>query len=457
MAASLETNKALAALLTAGIIASGSGVISRILYHPSMPEENAYVIEVTEAETGNGEEATTAEAAPLPVLLAAASPEEGESEAKKCAACHSFEPGGAAKIGPPLWGVVGRDIAAVDGFAYSDALLAKEGEWTFEELYGFVHNPKEYVPGTKMAFAGIQNPEDLADVLVYLRSLAEEPVPLPEAAEAEAQQAAGAEAEPAAEAAAAQEGAEAEPAAETAAAQGGAAAEPAAGAAAAQEEGSPAAEAEAEQASAEAEPAAEVAAAQQEGAPAAEAEAQQASAEAEPAAEAEASAGEAPDPDELVAALREAAPEQAAPEPAAPEQAALEQAALEEAAPDDAAPAADEGVGVLLAQADVDAGAKSARKCAACHSFEEGGANKIGPPLWDVIGRDIAGLDFAYSDALSEKEGAWDYQALDAFLAEPREWAPGTKMAFAGLRQPEERADVILYLRSLSNEPAPLP
>jgi cytochrome c len=414
MAASLETNKALAALLTAGIIASGSGVISRILYHPSMPEENAYVIEVTEAETGNGEEATTAEAAPLPVLLAAASPEEGESEAKKCAACHSFEPGGAAKIGPPLWGVVGRDIAAVDGFAYSDALLAKEGEWTFEELYGFVHNPKEYVPGTKMAFAGIQNPEDLADVLVYLRSLAEEPVPLPEAAEAEAQQAAGAEPEPAAEG-------------------------------------------EAQQASAEAAPAAGAAAAQEEGSPAAEAEAQQASAAAEPAAEAEASAGEAPDPDELVAALREAAPEQAAPEPAAPEQAALEQAAPEEAAPDDAAPAADEGVGVLLAQADVDAGAKSARKCAACHSFEEGGANKIGPPLWDVIGRDIAGLDFAYSDALSEKEGAWDYQALDAFLAEPREWAPGTKMAFAGLRQPEERADVILYLRSLSNEPAPLP
>jgi cytochrome c2 len=303
------------------------------------------------------------------VLLAAASPEEGEGFAKKCAACHSFEQGGANKIGPALWGVVGRDIASVEGFAYSDALLGLEGEWTFEELYGFVHNPKEYVPGTKMAFAGIQNPEDLADVLIYLRSLAEEPVPLPEAAEAEAQQAAGAEAEPAAEAAAAQEGAEAD------------------------------------------------------------------------STEGEASTAQAPDPNELVAALEEAAPEESAPE----------------AAPGEAAPAADAGVGVLLAQADVDAGAKSARKCAACHSFEEGGANKIGPPLWDVIGRDIATLDFAYSDALSEKEGAWDYQALDAFLAEPREWAPGTKMAFAGLREPEERADIILYLRSLSNEPAPLP
>jgi cytochrome c len=392
MAASLETNKALAALLTAGIIASGSGVISRILYHPSMPEENAYVIEVAD-ETGEGEAVAEAEAAPLPVLLAAASPEEGEGEARACGACHSFEQGGANKIGPALWGVVGRDIASVEGFAYSDALLGLEGEWTFEQLYGFIHDPKGYAPGTKMTFAGVRDPEDLANVLVYLRSLADEPVPLPEAAEAEAQQAASAEAEPA-EAGAAEQGAEAQ------------------SAGAAQE----APEAQTVQAGA---------AQEGEGAP-----------------EAEAAAGEAPDPDELVAALQEAAPEQAAPDQAAPEE---------------AAPAADEGVGVLLAQADVDEGAKAARKCAACHSFDEGGANKIGPPLWDVVGRDIAALDFAYSDALSEKEGAWDYQALDDFLAEPRGWAPGTKMAFAGLREPEERADIILYLRSLSNEPAPLP
>ena len=398
MAASLETNKALAALLTAGIIASGSGVISRILYHPSMPEENAYVIEVAE-ETGDGEAAAEAEAPPLPVLLAAASSEEGEGEARACGACHSFEQGGANKIGPALWGVVGRDIASVEGFAYSDALLGLEGEWTFEELYGFIHNPKGYAPGTKMAFAGIKQPEDLANVLVYLRSLADEPVPLPEATEAEAQQAADAGDEAAAQPEATEESAAAGPAAEAGAAQEG-----------------------------EAEPAAEAGTGQE-------------GAEAESAA-AEVPADEAPDPDELIAAVREAAPEQAAPEGAAPEQ---------------EAPAADEGVGVLLAQADVDEGAKAGRKCAACHSFDEGGANKIGPPLWGVIGRDIAALDFAYSDALAEKEGAWDYQALDAFLAEPRDWAPGTKMAFAGIREPEERADIILYLRSLSNEPAPLP
>ncbi len=185
MAASLETNKTLAALLTAGIIASGTGVVSRMIYHPHVPEENAYVIEVPEAAAQKGE-AGAAEAAPLPVLLAQANPEKGAGEAKKCAACHSEEKGGPIKIGPPLWGVVGRDIASVEGFEYSDALRSKEGQWTYENIYEFIHGPKAWAPGTKMAFAGIKSPEDRADLLVYLRTLADEPVPLPEAAAAEA-------------------------------------------------------------------------------------------------------------------------------------------------------------------------------------------------------------------------------------------------------------------------------
>jgi cytochrome c len=354
MAASLETNKILAAILTAGIIASGSGVISRILYQPSMPEEDAYVIEVAEVETGDGE-AAEAETVPLPVRLAEASPEEGEAVARKCAACHTFEPGGEIKIGPPLWGVVGRDIASVEGFEYSDALPDKEGEWTFEALDAFVEDPKGSAPGTKMAFAGVKDPDDRADLLVYLRTLADQPAPLPEVAEAEAA------------------------------------------------EGT-------EQAAGESKAAAE------------------------PAAEAAAGTEQAAEDGQQTAALEEAEPEGAAPV------------------------AAQNVIGPLLAQADLEAGAKDARKCAACHSFEEGGPAKIGPPLWDVVGRDIAAVeDFAYSDALADQEGAWDYQKLDAFLAQPREWAPGTKMAFAGLKKPEERADVILYLRSLSNDPAPLP
>jgi cytochrome c len=99
-----------------------------------------------------------------------------------------------------------------------------------------------------------------------------------------------------------------------------------------------------------------------------------------------------------------------------------------------------------------------AKKCAACHNFEDGAPNKIGPNLWGVVGRDIAALpDFSYSSALSEKEGDWSYEALSEFVASPKGWAPGTKMTFAGLKKPQDRADLILYLRSLSGSPEPLP
>ena len=361
MASSLETNKILAAVLTAGIIASGAGVVSRIIYHPSMPEENAYVIAVSEEGAREGEAAPQEAATPLPVLLAAASPEAGQSEAKKCTACHNFEEGAGAKIGPDLYGVVGRPIASAEGFSYSDALQEKQGDWTYDNLNAFLTNPKEWAPGTKMAFAGLKKPEDRADVLVYLRSLAASPVPLPEPTTAEA--------------AAPQE------AAEGVGAEAG-------------------------------------------------------SAEATEAAAGEESPEQAAGSGEEVAALDEGEPEGAATEAAE----------------------AETGIGALLAQADADVGAKDARKCAACHSFEEGGAAKIGPPLWNVVERDIASVEgFSYSDALTEKEGAWDYQTLDDYLTAPREWAPGTKMAFAGIKKPEDRADVILYLRSLSSDPAPLP
>jgi cytochrome c len=113
----------------------------------------------------------------------------------------------------------------------------------------------------------------------------------------------------------------------------------------------------------------------------------------------------------------------------------------------------------LLAAADLAAGQKVSRKCAACHTFDEGGANKIGPNLWNLVGRAIASVDgFTYSKSLQEKSGdGWSYENLDGFLGKPKEWAPGTKMSFAGLKKIQDRADLIAYLRSLSGSPAPLP
>ena len=117
-----------------------------------------------------------------------------------------------------------------------------------------------------------------------------------------------------------------------------------------------------------------------------------------------------------------------------------------------------EKIGPLLASADVETGKKVARKCAACHSFDKGGRKKVGPNLWNIVNAKRArSADFAYSESMSKAGGAWSYEELDAFLADPKRTVPGTKMAFAGLRKAQDRADVIAYLRSLSDDPAPLP
>ena len=116
------------------------------------------------------------------------------------------------------------------------------------------------------------------------------------------------------------------------------------------------------------------------------------------------------------------------------------------------------GLAALLSAASAERGAKLVRKCAACHSFTKGGPNKVGPALYGVVGRDVAAVPgFSYSKALRGKGGKWTYEQLDCFLAKPRKCVPGTKMAFAGLRKERERADLIAYLRTLSDNPLPLP
>ncbi len=123
-----------------------------------------------------------------------------------------------------------------------------------------------------------------------------------------------------------------------------------------------------------------------------------------------------------------------------------------------AAPAGPAAIGPLLAAANVENGKKVAKKCASCHTFEKGGKNKIGPNLWNVVGAKTAGVDgFSYSSALQGLETNWDYDALNKFLYKPRDFAKGTKMTYAGLKKDKDRADLIAYMRSLSDSPKPLP
>ncbi len=123
------------------------------------------------------------------------------------------------------------------------------------------------------------------------------------------------------------------------------------------------------------------------------------------------------------------------------------------------APKGPEPISALLATADMAAGQALTKKCSACHSFEEGGPNKVGPALWNIVGHPKAAVaGYTYSAALKAMAAeSWDYEKLNAFLYHPKVYATGTKMAFAGLPKAEDRANLILYLRSLSKTPQPLP
>jgi len=115
-------------------------------------------------------------------------------------------------------------------------------------------------------------------------------------------------------------------------------------------------------------------------------------------------------------------------------------------------------ISALMAMGDVAAGEKVFKKCAACHSIDKGGKNKIGPALYNVVGRQVGGVaDYKYSKALSEYKKDWTFEELNGFLLKPSKWIKGTKMAYAGLRKESDRASIIKYLNSNSDNPLPLP
>ena len=175
---SLEFNKIAGEVLATGLLVLGLKNFGSELFKTEAPEKPGYAIEVAQAATTDAAAAVKAE--PLPVLLAKADIGKGMAGAKACAACHNFEKGGANKVGPALWNVVGRKMGSADGFTYSDGFKAMgDKPWEFDALDAWLKAPKEYIPGTKMAFGGIRNDQDRANVIAYLDSLSDAPQPLP--------------------------------------------------------------------------------------------------------------------------------------------------------------------------------------------------------------------------------------------------------------------------------------
>lgn len=179
---SFEFNKIAGAVLVALLIAFGGRTFLdiRMAGHDSHAKPG-YVLPLVEASAGGGAAAAPKafDVAAVMPLLAKASAEAGQAAFKKCQTCHTPVKDGKNGTGPNLWGVVGAEKASRAGFSYSTAAKEKKGTWSFENLALFIHNPKGYMPGTKMAFAGVADTAELADLLAYLRSLSDSPVALP--------------------------------------------------------------------------------------------------------------------------------------------------------------------------------------------------------------------------------------------------------------------------------------
>jgi cytochrome c len=204
---SFELNKLIGAFLAVVFVVFSVSIVSDAIFATHAPETPGYAIEVAETETDAGGAAEEAGPSVLD-LLATADVAAGQTAFRKCVACHTAEEGGANKVGPNLYGVVNRPIASHEGFNYSAAMreFSQGGSvhWDYEHLSGFLQSPRSYVSGTAMAFAGIRNVQEEANLIAYLRSLSSDPAPLPEPA-AEEEAPAGDEAAPADEAPAAEE------------------------------------------------------------------------------------------------------------------------------------------------------------------------------------------------------------------------------------------------------------
>ncbi len=174
-------NKIIVSIVFAAILVLGINKITDVIFYVEKPEKSAYQVEsITTVSNNTSSEtnSTNSEAENIMALFASTNAAEGAKVFKKCAACHSITEGGANKIGPALWGVLGRAAGSVADYKYSKALAAHGKNWSFEEMNGFLLKPKDWIKGTKMSFAGLKNAEERAAVILYMNENSNSPLPL---------------------------------------------------------------------------------------------------------------------------------------------------------------------------------------------------------------------------------------------------------------------------------------
>ena len=181
---SFELNKVLGAILGTCLVLLALNIAANAVFSVHPPAKPGYDIAVTEQPGPGAKPAPAEQEIPIATRLTSADVGRGETSAKKCAACHTFDKGGRNLVGPNLWGIIGRPMASVAGFNYSAAMKNHKGTWTFEELDKYLKTPQAMVPGTNMTFAGIARANERADLLAFLNSKSDSPQLLPKAADA---------------------------------------------------------------------------------------------------------------------------------------------------------------------------------------------------------------------------------------------------------------------------------
>ena len=178
---SFELNKIIGAVLMTALIVIGINKLSDVIFHVEKPEKSAYKIEGVELASSSDVNTEVKEVVQLDIkeILAMGNLAHGEKVFKKCSACHLVAKGGKNKIGPALYGIVGKASAVSEGYSYSKAMKAYGKNWSFEELNGFLIKPQAHIKGTKMAFAGLRKERDRASVILFMNSKSSSPKPLP--------------------------------------------------------------------------------------------------------------------------------------------------------------------------------------------------------------------------------------------------------------------------------------